>query len=90
MTSFKCYSIASKIETWIETAIETNATHIILMYDKEDKDTYPVYVMKQEDVHKKIKKLSLSEGKQEVLEVVDIMNDRSYSSTTVCPLNSVG
>ena len=64
--------MSKMVLTWIKRARDMGATHIILMYDKEDKDKYPVFVQKHEDVDDKVKKLKLSEGKQEILDVVDV------------------
>lgn len=57
---------------WIKRARELGATHIVLMYDTEDKEEYPVFIEKSEDLEEKLKKLRLSEGKQEIREVIDI------------------
>lgn len=56
---------------WIKRARELGATHIVLMYDTEDKEEYPVFIEKSEDLEEKLKKLRLSEG-QEIREVIDI------------------
>jgi hypothetical protein len=42
------------------------------MYDTEDKEEYPVFIEKSEDLEEKLKKLRLSEGRQEIREVIDI------------------
>lgn len=57
------------ILNWINLAKEEGATHIILVYDTEDKEEYPIFVGPEEDIEDKIKKIKLSDGKQEVREV---------------------
>jgi hypothetical protein len=57
---------------WVKRAKDIGATHIILVYDKEDKDQYPVFVKPEENVDEKAKRIRLSEGKQEVIEIVRV------------------
>lgn len=58
--------------SWVKRAQEMGATHIILAYDKEDKEQYPVFIKPEEDLENELKKLKLSEGKQEIVDVVKV------------------
>jgi hypothetical protein len=63
------------ILNWISRAKEEGATHIILVYDTEDKEEYPVFVGPGEDIEDKVKKIKLSVGKQEVREICKICSE---------------
>ena len=58
--------------TWIKRARDIGASHIVLMYCKEDKEQYPVYIKTNEILEEQLKKLKLSEGKQEIVEVIEL------------------
>lgn len=60
------------ILNWISRAREEGATHIILIYNNENKEEYPIFVGPEEDIEDKIKKIKLSVGKQEVREICKI------------------
>lgn len=60
------------ILNWVIKAKELGATHLILVYDTEDKEEYPVYVKPEEDIEEKVKKIRLSEGKQKIKEICKI------------------
>lgn len=60
------------ILNWVIKAKELGATNLILVYDTEDKEEYPVYVKPEEDIEEKVKKIRLSEGKQKIKEICKI------------------
>lgn len=60
------------ILNWVIKAKELGATYLILVYDTEDKEEYPVYVKPEEDIEEKVKKIRLSEGKQKIKEICKI------------------
>lgn len=53
------------IENW-KKSYPINCVAMLVIYDKEDKDYYPVYVLKGQNIENIIKRLNLSEGKQKV------------------------
>lgn len=57
---------------WKNQAIAKGASHLIIMYDPDDKELYPVFVMPNEDLKHLCSCLELSEGQQEIQEIVPI------------------
>ena len=57
---------------WHEHGISIGATHIIIMYDGDEKDTYPVYVMPGDNLAYLCHRLKLSEGHQKLKEVISL------------------
>lgn len=57
---------------WIERARKNNYLYIIIMYDKEDKDKYPVFVESSEELDLLKKQLTLSINKQELIDVITV------------------
>ena len=60
-----------KVNSWIRRAEENGSKYIIIMLDNEDKEEYPIYY-NGDDIENEIKKLSLSEGRQSVMDVVKV------------------
>lgn len=55
---------------WLKVAKERSATHLIIMYDKDEKDYYPVYIMPTDNLKSICSKLTLSEGHQSIKKVI--------------------
>ena len=47
----------SDIERWLDSAIDQNASHLIVAVDRYDHDNYPVYVSRDEDIRKEIERV---------------------------------
>lgn len=60
-----------KVNSWIRRAEENGSKYIIIMLDNEDKEEYPIYY-NGDDIENEIKKLSLSEGRQSVMDVIKV------------------
>ena len=58
---------------WLEEAKALGASYLIIMYDPEDKEEYPVYLFNNQYLKKELAKLRLSEGKQKVIEVIKVL-----------------
>lgn len=56
------------ISNWFEKGVELKATHMIVVCDTFDYEDYPVYVQKDQDVHK-IKEEYNNKDMQKVMEV---------------------
>jgi len=61
----------STYDKWIRRAQEISCKYIIIMFDTIDKEEYPVYYGGK-DVNHKIKQLTLSEGKQSLIDIIKI------------------
>lgn len=57
---------------WKDQAIAKGASHIIIMYDPDDKELYPVFVMPNDDLKHLCSCLELSEGHQKIQEIIPI------------------
>jgi len=55
---------------WMAAAKENNNKYLIIVYDMEDKDYYPVYV--DDDIEYILKNLKLSIRRQEVKDIIKI------------------
>lgn len=55
---------------WICFAKENNYKYLIIVYDFEDKEEYPVYI--NSNLESEIKNLNLSIRNQKVVEVIDL------------------
>jgi hypothetical protein len=62
------------ILNWLQDGHERGATHMIVVCDTFDHDDYPVYVMPDEDVHKKESEYS-GKNMQRVMEVYKLSGD---------------
>lgn len=60
------------IELWKTQAFTKGASYLIIMYDPDDKELYPVFVMPHEDLKRLCSCLELSEGHQKIQEIVSI------------------
>lgn len=60
------------MKDWVSFAKENNFTHVIIMFDGEDKDIYPIYLDKNSILEVEIKKLQLSEGKQKLIDIIKV------------------
>lgn len=61
----------STYDKWIRRAQEISCKYIIIMFDTIDREEYPVYYSGK-DIKHKIKKLTLSEGKQSLIDIIKI------------------
>ena len=59
----------SELEGWKTEGKNRNAMWMILAYDKEDHEYYPVYVYSDAELSVTQRQLSISEGKQKVISV---------------------
>ena len=55
---------------WIKFAKENNYKYLIIVYDMEDKDYYPLYL--NDNIENEIKNIELSIRRQEVKEIIKI------------------
>lgn len=62
------------IKAWIKEGKDQGATHMIVVCDTFDWDDYPVYVMPNEDVHKKHDSYN-GQNMQKVMEVYNLQID---------------
>jgi len=62
------------IQRWLQTGIEKEATHVIVMCDTFDWDDYPVYVSANEDIHEKLKECR-NKSMAKVMEVYNLKMD---------------
>lgn len=60
------------IKSWFEEGLKQKATHMVVVCDTFDHSDYPVYVKKDEDVHKIEKKNDNSENMTKVMEVYNL------------------
>lgn len=63
-----------EIKNWIKYGQEQGATHMIVACDTFDWEDYPVYVMPNEDVHKKYDQYN-GPNMQKVMEVYNLQKD---------------
>lgn len=63
-----------QIREWVEKGVATNATHVIIVYDRWDYEDYPVYVDKHQSVNAEI---DARDGRNmlKVMEVYDLSMD---------------
>ncbi len=59
-----------QIREWVERGVKTNATHVIIVYDRWDYEDYPVYVDQGQSVHDEVAR---RDGK-EMLKVMEVYN----------------
>ena len=57
---------------WITHGIASGAKAVVIMYDPEDKEEYPVYVGVGEDLELRLKQLKLSVNLQKIVDVVEL------------------
>ena len=57
-------------KAWIEFAKENNCKYLVIVYDMEDKDEYPIYL--NDNLENEIKNINLSIRRQKVEEVIEI------------------
>jgi hypothetical protein len=62
------------ISNWNEKAKEIGAIYVVIMFDPEDRERYPVYLFPKDNLKKELSKLRLSEGKQKILDVIKVKN----------------
>jgi len=55
---------------WLQFAKEDNYEYLVIVYDMEDKEEYPVYIMN--NLEEELKNIKLSIRRQEVREVIKI------------------
>ncbi len=67
---------------WENQAITKGASHLIVMYDPDDKELYPVFVMPNEDLKRLCSCLELSEGHQKIQEIVPI-NHNNFNNLEI-------
>ncbi|MFA5759613.1 MAG: hypothetical protein WC942_09700 [Clostridia bacterium] len=58
---------------WINHAIEIGAKTILIMYDLDDKEEYPVYIMPHDNYTVIKKRLELSEGHQKINKIIPVI-----------------
>ena len=63
------------MNNWIQKAERIGATHVVVMYDPDDKEEYPVYLMPNQILQKELAKLGLSEGKQRIVDIFRVEKD---------------
>lgn len=63
-------SIMSDEERWIEIAKESNCKAILIVWDSELKDEYPIYVNQNEDLDNIVKTIRLSVSMRKILEII--------------------
>ena len=65
----------SDISRWFDSAIEQQATHMIVVCDTYDWEDYPVYVNKPDDVHEI--EYKIKGNMQKVMEVYKMSMDKN-------------
>lgn len=60
---------------WENQAIKNGSSYLIIMYDPDDQEIYPVFVMPNENLKHICSCLKLSEGHQTIKEIIKINNN---------------
>ena len=55
--------------SWEQEATLRGCSHLIIMYDPDDREEYPVFVLPTDDLHQLCQCLTLSEGHQKIKEI---------------------
>jgi hypothetical protein len=67
-------------DEWIQQGKEKGAAKLLIMYDMDEKETYPIYLFKGENFRTLLKRHCLSEGHQKVLEIITLRVDDDIES----------
>lgn len=57
---------------WVKEGKKKGASKLLVMYDMDEKETYPIYIYPEDDFRTLLKRHCLSEGHQKVLEIITI------------------
>lgn len=63
------------IDSWKSQALSKGAYYLIIMYDPDDNEIYPVFVMPNENLKHLCSCLKLSEGHQKIKEIINLKNN---------------
>jgi len=63
------------IKRWFDDGVKQEATHMIIAVDTFDHGDYPVYILPDDDVHKKINEVRMA-PMQRIVEIYDLSMDR--------------
>jgi hypothetical protein len=67
-------------DNWLLQGKEKGASKILIMYDMDEHETYPVYILPEQDFRTLLKRHCLSEGHQKVLEIITLRGEDDIES----------